>query len=124
MKVIKFEKPLSEQWDDFIISCPMATFLHSRKFLSYHGDRFKDESVILCDEDGNWMGVFPAALDPNDNLKIISHPGSTYGGLLHQGKLLGSASIEALKLIADYYKKSGYSHLIYKAIPKFYHKVP
>jgi hypothetical protein len=124
MKIIKFEETLSEQWDGFIKYCPMATFLHSRKFLSYHGDRFKDESVILCDEDGHWVGIFPTALDKNDNSKIISHPGSTYGGLLHQGKLLGSENIEAFKLIADYYKKEGYSHLIYKAIPTFYHKVP
>lgn len=124
MKVIQFSESQSPQWDEFLKSCPMATFLHSRKFLSYHKNRFKDESVIVCDENGAWLGVFPAAVDLEDFSQVISHPGITYGGLLHQGKLIGSEMLEALSLIFQHYKENSYSKLIYKAIPTFYHSIP
>jgi hypothetical protein len=124
MKIIPFAENQSFQWDIFLKSCPMATFLHSRKFLSYHENRFKDESVILCDDDETWLGVFPAAIDPEDSSQIISHPGITYGGLVHQGKLIGSTMVEALSLIVQHFKRNGYSKLRYKAIPTFYHSIP
>ncbi|MBY0292318.1 MAG: GNAT family N-acetyltransferase [Alphaproteobacteria bacterium] len=124
MKIIQFTESQSSQWDEFLKFCPMGTFLHSRKFLSYHENRFKDESVIVCNEDDTWLGIFPAAVDLEDFSQIISHPGITYGGALHQGKLIGSEMLEALSLILQHYKENGYSKLIYKAIPTFYHSIP
>jgi hypothetical protein len=124
MNILTFEEHQSTQWDEFLTSCQMSTFLHSRKFLSYHGNRFKDDSLIVCDDDGVWLGVFPAAVDPIDSTQIVSHPGVTYGGLVHQGKLIGSAMFEALGLVTHHYKKKGYAKLIYKAIPTFYHRIP
>ena len=124
MKITQFSESQSPQWDEFLKSCPMGTFLHSRKFLSYHETRFKDESVIICDEDDTWLGIFPAAIDLEDSSQIISHPGITYGGVLNQGKLIGSEMVEALSLIVKYYKENRYSKLVYKAIPAFYHSIP
>src|ERR1700730_17163182 len=98
MKVIKFSDDQSYLWDEFLKSCPMATFLHSRKFLSYHENRFKDESLIVTDDDGSWLGVFPSAVDNADSSQIISHPGITYGGLVHNGKLISESMLEALIL--------------------------
>lgn len=124
MKIIKFSEDQSSKWDNFLELCPMATFLHSRRFLSYHGNRFKDESLIVTDDDGTWLGVFPSAVDPGDASQIISHPGITYGGLVHNGKLIGSNMLEALGLIFQHYKENNYSKVLYKAIPTFYHQVP
>lgn len=124
MKIISFSDNQSSQWDTFLESCPMATFLHSRKFLSYHGERFKDVSLIVIDDAGDWLGVLPAAISPIDSSQIVSHPGLTYGGLVHHGKLIGTAMLNAMKLIVNYYKESGYSRFIYKAIPIFYHSIP
>ncbi len=71
----------------------MATFLHTRRFLAYHQDRFKDVSLLLANDKGI-VGLFPAALDPAEARTVVSHPGITYGGLLHSGnRLLCSAGI-------------------------------
>lgn len=124
MKVVYFNQSENEKWDNFIENCPMGTFLHSRKFLSYHGDRFKDKSIIIKDKNDNWLAVFPAAEDLNNKNIIISHPGSTYGGFVHKGKLIGQLMVDSLELIKDFYKENEYTKIIYKAIPSFYFEVP
>lgn len=111
-------------WDEFCRSCWQATFLHSRRFLSYHGTRFNDQSLILLDDDERFIGLFPAAQDPSCPEQIVSHPGITYGGLLHQGKLRGQEMINALEIISQFYRTCGYSTLLYKAVPNIYHQLP
>jgi hypothetical protein len=116
--------PIDAQvWDAFCEVAHQATFMHSRQFLSYHGERFRDRSVILEDGDG-WVGVFPAALLPGDESCVVSHPGITYGGFLHKGALAGKQMITALSMICRYYLERGHSRLIYKAVPWFYHATP
>lgn len=125
MKLVRYNSQLDQEWDDFILRCPMATFLHSRKFLSYHKNRFQDQS-LLCYEDLNnkLIAVFPAALHPNDTSCIISHPGITYGGILHQGNVLGHKMLDLIKKIVDYYSSQQFTSLIYKVIPYIYHMIP
>lgn len=110
-------------WDDFCKDSLQATLLHTRRFLSYHGERFADRSLII-EEDGKWLGLFPAALNPSDNTCVVSHPGVTYGGVLHQGGLRGERMINALAEISRYYRTHGCERLIYKAVPTFYHRAP
>lgn len=110
-------------WDEFCHSTFQGTFLHTRRFLSYHGDRFVDQSLVL-EEDGEWVGILPAAISPSNNNWIVSHPGATYGGLLHKGRLQGSRMVEALIQIQKYYAEQGFSRLIYKAVPSLYHRFP
>lgn len=110
-------------WDAFCSTSHQATFLHSRRFLSYHGDRFQDRSLIV-EEGGRWVGVFPAALQPGDERCVVSHPGITYGGLLHKGGLGGEQQVTALSMICRHYAEQGYERLVYKAVPWFYHATP
>lgn len=123
MRVRAFNVEDSKAWDDFCQYSFQATLLHTRLFLSYHGDRFIDRSLII-EKDGKWLGLFPAAPSNTNPLHIVSHPGATYGGVLHKGQLQGASMITALELIIRYYAKEGYSRLIYKAVPFFYHRVP
>lgn len=124
MKIIPFTFDLSSQWDAFVEKCKMSTFLHTRKFLSYHQDRFQDASVIICDEEEKWLGVFPAALQPGHLSTVVSHPGITYGGILHQDKLTGHFMMEAMEKLVQYYQSQRMEKIVYKAIPSFYHQVP
>lgn len=110
-------------WDNFCKDALQATLLHTRSFLSYHGESFVDCSLIIEDE-GKWVGLFPAALSPSDNTLVVSHPGVTYGGVLHQGILRGERMIEALTVIKQYYASLGLVKLLYKAVPTFYHQSP
>lgn len=102
----------------------MATFLHTRRFLSYHGDRFHDASLILRNEEGRIVGLLPAAIDPQDNRRVVSHPGITFGGLLHSGALFGERMIEAFEALKGYYRGQGLTSLRYKAVPYIYHQAP
>ncbi len=120
-------RPYSEadagKWDNFCAQSFMATFLHTRRFLSYHGDRFRDVSLIL-EEDGRCLGLLPAALDPGDATHVISHPGITFGGMIHQGALRGGRMIEALEVASRYFSGQGCRRFTYKAVPHIYHRVP
>jgi hypothetical protein len=97
--------------------------LHTRRFISYHRDRFRDLSVMLKNR-GRLVGVFPAAEDPVNPTTVVSHPGLTFGGLVHDGSIRGASMIRAMQQVADHYRSLGYHHLRYKAVPAIYHSLP
>ena len=109
-----------EAWDSFCLKAENATFLHTRKFLRYHGDRFCDASVMIFAGNGNLVAVMPAAIDISDASTVVSHPGATYGGIIHQGWLTGSRMVDAFEHLKDHYFKRGFKKLLYKALPFIY----
>jgi hypothetical protein len=124
MKVSAYSEEYAELWDEFVARAPMATFLHSRCFLSYHGDRFQDVSLIIEGEENSLLGLFPAAVDPTHSKRVISHPGITYGGLIHGRDLRGEKVLQALQAVIHHYAASDFESLRYKAVPYIYHRVP
>jgi len=98
-----YEKRDAKAWDRLVGESWSGTFLHERRFLAYHGDRFADLSLVVEDDRGYIVGVFPAALDPAQGDVVTSHPGSTYGGVVHSEALRGIAMLEALRAIATTY---------------------
>jgi hypothetical protein len=120
-------RPYSEvnapNWDFFSAQADQSTFLHTRRFLDYHGERFVDRSLLI-EEDGRLCGLFPAAEDPKRSDYIVSHPGITYGGVLHAGLLRGARMIDAMGAIGRHFRKLNYQHLVYKAVPTFYQRRP
>jgi hypothetical protein len=74
--------------------------------------------------DGLVVALFPAALNPADSACVVSHPGVTYGGLVHQGKLRGEKMLNVISLLSEYYAAQGLTRLIYKAVPSIYHHAP
>jgi hypothetical protein len=107
-------------WDPYLADCHNSTWLHSRKFLSYHRKRFADESLIVFNNK-KLVGVFPAAVSLSDSGTIVSHPGSTFGGLLTKS-LFGSDVMLAFEMIVDHYRRAGFRFIEYKSTPFFYHK--
>jgi Acetyltransferase (GNAT) domain len=118
-----FDSVNSAEWDGLVARSVAGTFLHSRRFLSYHGERFRDLSVCIYDA-GLLVAVLPAASDPLEPDCVTSHPGASYGGLIHDGGLRGSATIEAFEAIRGYYRQLGLARLRYKAVPRIYQQVP
>ena len=110
---------MESAWEQFCANAVNSTFQHTRSFLNYHRDRFKDTSALVMDGD-KILGVFSAAEEPENSLTVISHPGATYGGIVHQGKLLGNAMIEAVDMLREHYRRLGYSTLVYKVLPYIY----
>lgn len=124
MRIVQFTPERSEDWDELVERAPMATFLHSRRFLSYHGDRFDDASLLLLDEREQLRAVLPAALDPEDPRTVVSHPGATYGGLIHDGSVNGDRTRDALASVCDHYASRGLETLRYSPVPHIYHRSP
>lgn len=124
MKVLRYSDSDGNVWDELIGKAPMATFLHTRRYLSYHGDRFQDTSALIKDDKGELLGVFPAAVDPAQKSRVVSHPGITYGGLLHDGGLQGQLTLDAFEALTDHYRECGFETLRYKAVPGIYHQIP
>lgn len=123
MQVRPFRAEDTEQWDALCGESSLATFLHTRRFLSYHGQRFQDCSAVV-EDGGRLVGVFPAAPDPQGERCVVSHPGASYGGLVYAegtgvGKILGM--FEKLKA---FYREAGFRRLRYKAIPHIYQVRP
>jgi hypothetical protein len=111
-------------WEDLVVRAYNGTFLHTRSFISYHGDRFLDRSLVLENRRKRIVGVFPAAEAPSDPDMIISHLGLTYGGVVHDGTVRGAAMVGALDAIASHYRSLGYRRLRYKAVPSIFHASP
>lgn len=123
IEVVSYQSAMSEAWNAFCAKAANATFLHSRRFLEYHGDRFLDVSAVLMHA-GSIVGVFPAAQSPSDHSMVVSHPGITYGGIVHDGYLCGGKMIDALERLSEHYRRNGYDRLRYKAVPHIYQSRP
>jgi hypothetical protein len=119
-----YDSAATEVWEDLIGRSCNGTFLHTRRFMSYHGDRFRDRSLLLEDHHGHVVGAFPAAENPADPQMVVSHPGLTYGGVVHDGSVCGAVMIGALEKISRHYRRVGYKKLRYKAVPAIYHSRP
>ncbi|MDQ2810855.1 MAG: GNAT family N-acetyltransferase [Actinomycetota bacterium] len=119
-----YEPGRDAAWDDLVSRSCNGTFLHSRRFISHHGDRFRDRSLVIVDRRARVVGVFAAAEDPGDPRTVVSHPGLTYGGVVHDGSVRGASMTGVLEDVAAYYRELGYGRLRYKAVPAIYHAVP
>jgi hypothetical protein len=115
-----FEPADAAAWDELVARSVNGTLQHTRRFLAYHGDRFRDRSLLVTDNRGRLVGVFPAAEDPAAPALVTSHPGSTYGGLVHDGSLYGTAVIRVLNEIAGEYRAAGFERMRYRAVPYIY----
>ena len=111
-------------WDELVTQSLNGTFMHARRFVDYHGDRFEDASLVVLDHRSELVGVLPAARDPHLASRVVSHPGLSYGGLVHAGTLRGEATVQTLTAAAAHYRAAGYETFRYKAIPTIYHRNP
>lgn len=117
MNIVRYTEANAERWDDFLPQTVQGVFLHSRKFLAYHGERFEDLSVLIEDDKGRLRALFPAARATGDRRQVVSHPGITYGGLLHHPGCRADEILAMLDGIRAGYRELGYRSLIYKTVP-------
>jgi hypothetical protein len=109
------------RWDALVAAAPTGNLLHTRAFLAYHGDRFDDRSLLFVDPAGQVGAVLPAAVDPGDPARVVSHPGSTYGGLLVAPGKSGRQAMELLPLACRALAAQGFDRLLYKCVPPHLH---
>lgn len=117
VRAVAFEPGDAAAWDAFVAQSCNGNWLHSRRFLDYHGTRFDDRSLRLVDARGNTVGVLPAALDPADPHCVVSHPGATYGGIVLSSRGLGHESFALLDAAREHYAGAGLKRLRYRSVP-------
>ncbi|MCS7019637.1 MAG: GNAT family N-acetyltransferase [Cytophagales bacterium] len=118
---VRFYTPQdADVWNDFAANCKNATFMHSRRFMDYHMERFTDASLLIFYQD-KLFALLPANSEGDI---IVSHRGLSYGGLLLNAaakvKLVGAC----WQHIVCFLTENGYRELLYKAVPSFYHQAP
>ncbi len=118
--IVEYVDEYEEQWDSFVtkVSCN-GTFLHTRKFLNYHGrDKFADCSIMFYYK-GQLVALCPANEVYEDDKKVfISHQGSTYGGIIYESRLLRVELTEQiLQVFESYLKSKNYNTCILKITP-------
>jgi Acetyltransferase (GNAT) domain len=124
MRIIGYTEEIAAQWDAFVQAAAQGTFLHTRKFLSYHGSRFQDCSAYVEDDKGQLCGVFPAAVSPDDARSVVSHPGITFGGLLSHARCSPEEIYAQLSGILSYFRSRGYVRVLYRTVPCHAQKIP
>lgn len=110
-------------WDKLVISSFKGTFLHTRKFLSYHGSRFIDRSLLYFYKN-KLIAILAAASQKNDSDIVISHPGISYGGFLLDKTIHPDLYDNIIKATIDYYKSIDVKKIIYKYVPAIYSHHP
>lgn len=122
--VHEYSDALADDWDDLVERSVNGTFLQSRRFLAYHQNRFIDRSAVIRDARGALVGCLPAAEHPTLPGVVDSHPGATFGGLVHDGLLWGESAIATLTGLAIHFRALGYQEFRYKPTPHIYQRFP
>ncbi|MCM1483756.1 MAG: GNAT family N-acetyltransferase [Muribaculaceae bacterium] len=111
---------LSGEWDKFVRRSKNGTFLFMRGYMDYHAARFPDSSLMIYEDDA-LVALLPAT---RQGAVLSSHAGLTYGGFVMADHSAPGAPIRWLDAVAQYCRREGITHIIYKAIPYIYHRRP
>ena len=124
IECVQYESRHEAEWDEFLDGSGQHSVLQSRAFLGYHGNRFEDRSIVIIDRlSKRIVGVMPAAIHPQEPEIVVSHPGSTFGGLLLGGvdpTYFGTT----FELVLRHFREIGFKTLRYKTTPSFVFRQP
>lgn len=82
-QALPYRPEMAADWDAVVDAAHGGTVLHSRRFLDYHGPRFRDLSLVgVRSGETRISMVFPLAADLTDPELAVSHPGSSFGGVI------------------------------------------
>jgi hypothetical protein len=75
-----------DRWDDHVEHSVNGTLFHLRRFLAYHGHRFRDSERLLLVLNGNSViaQIAVAIADAEDGRHLRSPYGGSYGGFVFQ----------------------------------------
>lgn len=126
LRIEKYQDKLETAWDNFILSKAYnGTFLQTRNFLNYHPkDRFEDYSLIIYKGVSDILAVIPGCIQKKDEKKaFVSHPGSTFGGILVHRQFYNLEHIEAVfEIVEKYLKEDEFQQIIIKQPSQIFSK--
>lgn len=107
-----YEDKYEEKWDGFVLGESInGNFLQTRNFLNYHGNgKFKDHSLMFFKGE-TLVAVIPAN-EVENGKRLISHQGSTFGGLVIGEKYATTGNYNWIfKEMLEHFKECGYEHV-------------
>lgn len=120
LEIKRYTLDQSAAWNEFIASSTNGTFLHDRRFMDYHADRFDDHSLVF-ESDGKVIACLPANR-VGDSLQ--SHGGLTFGGLLVKPSTSAAQVVQIFDSLRDDLARQGIRTLHYKPVPHILHTQP
>ena len=125
LKIKSYDRSCREKWDDFVMNHSVnGTFLQTRNFLDYHGDRFEDASIIIYKGNDTTVAVVPACAIAENGKKIFSaHQGSTFGGIVIAEEFYNIGHVETVvNVLEDYLIQNEYKEVCLKCTSDFFAK--
>lgn len=116
-----YESQSRQEWDEFVSTSKNGLFLHARGFMEYHRVPFDDHSLMVRDSRHRLIALFPAN---RRGLRIASHDGLTYGGLLCGESMTQHLMLEIWEVLLGELKHRGFESLSYRCIPHIHHCLP
>lgn len=120
MRIEVYNHTYKKQWDDFVKKSKNGTFLFFRDFIEYHGEKFKDYSLMFFIEN-ELVALMPGHIE---NKVFYTHKGLTYGGLVMSITITAEVVLKIFEYLIFTFKQQGIEKIIYKAVPHIYHSYP
>lgn len=107
-----YEEQYEKQWDNLVLNeSSNGNFLQTRRFLNYHKKgKFIDHSLMFFKGE-QLVAVIPANLE-DDGKSLISHSGSTYGGMIIGQNFCSTSNYKWMfKEMMNHFREEGYNYV-------------
>ena len=121
MNISQYDASECVCWNDFVGKTKNTHFFFQRAYMDYHADCFEDHSLMIYNDKGKLIALFPANIEDG---VLYSHQGLTFGGLLLDSSMRTGTVLEIFDIVKAYCKSKGIEKLIYKCMPYIYHTIP
>lgn len=119
--LVQYSKDRMTAWNEFLEHSNNGLFLFNRSYMDYHADRFNDSSIMVSNDGGQLLALFPASVK---NDVVTSHAGLTFGGFIVDFEMRASLMMSITQQVFQHFEDQGIRRIVYKAIPHIYHTVP
>lgn len=126
IEVKQYTKDHHKAWDEFVRnSSRNGGIFQERDFLSYHPEgKFTDASLLFF-EQGTLTAIFPAAvISEGGKEKIVSHPGSSCGGLIYHFSATLEQVLEVLESLIEFYQRKNIQSIEIRLAEPIFHEIP
>jgi hypothetical protein len=116
IEIVQYRDEYKEKWDRFVMEDSVnGTFLQTMNFLEYHpNDRFQDNSLMFMNGT-NIVAVIPAHCAEDNGKKLMSHLGSTFGGIVAGKAFYNISYMDAIfEALDEYAKENDFDEVLLK----------
>lgn len=128
IRVVEYDPSLEGKWDRFVLEASYnGTFLQTRRFLGYHPEgRFREHSLMIYKGSSDILAVVPGCICEAEGMrKFVSHPGSTFGGLVINEAFYDLDDVEgSLEAFEEYLQAQRFDEAILKQSSRIFCSKP